>query len=129
MDGNGWADTGQNFTNTRGGWKTEGRHGSLNALSSGNRHVVGAHAGEQNSVALGIENEGTYTEASVPDKLWSSLVELCSSMVSQYGIGASEIYGHQDYMSTDCPGDALYAKLPDLRNAVGVATGQLIRIR
>ncbi|GAB2671187.1 N-acetylmuramoyl-L-alanine amidase [Saccharopolyspora gloriosae] len=123
MDSNGWIDTGQNFTNSRGGHLTEGRHKSLAALQGGSQHVLGAHAGEQNDVALGIENEGTYTDASVPGALWESLVELCSYMVSQYGIEAGAIYGHRDFMSTACPGDVLYARLPDLRSAVGSATG------
>ncbi|RRO20519.1 N-acetylmuramoyl-L-alanine amidase [Saccharopolyspora rhizosphaerae] len=123
MDSNGWSDTGQNFTNSRGGHLMEGRHKSLSALKGGSQHVKGAHAGEQNSVALGIENEGTYTEASVPGSLWDSLVELCSYMVSQYGISPSAIYGHRDYMSTECPGDVLYGKLPDLRESVAKVMG------
>ncbi|MBK0869785.1 N-acetylmuramoyl-L-alanine amidase [Saccharopolyspora sp. HNM0986] len=124
MDSNGWSDTGQNFTNTRGGHRLEGRHKSLAALQAGDQHVVGAHAGEQNSVALGIENEGTYTSASVPGALFESLTELCAYMVAQYGIEAGEIYGHRDFMSTDCPGDELYAKLPELRSAVAARTGR-----
>lgn len=126
MDSNGWVDTGQNFTNSRGGYLMEGRHQSLSALESGAEHVLGAHAGEQNSVALGIENEGTYSEAEVPGALWSSLVELCAYMVSQYGIDAGEIYGHRDFMSTECPGDVLYERLPELREEVGAAVGQVV---
>ena len=34
MDTNGWIDTGQNFTNSRGGHLMEGRHQSLQALST-----------------------------------------------------------------------------------------------
>lgn len=126
MDSNGWVDTGQNFTNSRGGYLMEGRHQSLSVLESGSQHVVGAHAGEQNSVSLGIENEGTYSEAEVPGALWSSLVELCAYMVSQYGLDAGEIYGHRDFMSTECPGEVLYAQLPELREEVGAAVGQVV---
>lgn len=126
MDNNGWTDTGQHFTNTRGGYLTEGRHKSLDALGGGSEHVVGAHVSGQNSVALGIENEGTYTDASVPDALWSSLVELCSYMVSQYGIAAGDIYGHRDYNATACPGDVLYSRLPELRDSVATATGSTL---
>lgn len=126
MDSNGWSDTGQNFTNSRGGHLMEGRHKSLSALKGGSQHVKGAHAGEQNSVALGIENEGTYTSASVPGSLWDSLVSLCSYMVSQYGIEPGAIYGHRDYMSTECPGDVLYKRLPELRESVGKATGKVV---
>lgn len=127
MDTNGWIDTGQNFTNTRGGYLLEGRHKSLSVLKAGDQHVKGAHAGDQNSVSLGIENEGTYTSASVPSALWSSLVELCSYMVSQYGIEPGEIYGHRDFMATECPGDVLYGRLPELREAVGAKTGKQVR--
>lgn len=126
MDSNGWVDTGQNFTNSRGGYLMEGRHQSLSALESGSRHVVGAHAGEQNSVSLGIENEGTYSEVGAPAALWASLVRLCTYMVAQYGIDAGEIYGHRDFMSTGCPGDVLYERLPELRQEVGAAFGQVV---
>ncbi|MGP4016067.1 peptidoglycan recognition protein family protein [Saccharopolyspora sp. 5N708] len=126
MDSNGWIDTGQNFTNSRGGWLTEGRHESLAALTAGDQHVVGAHAGAQNSVSLGIENEGLYTEAAVPEALWASLVELCTYMVAQYGIEPGEIYGHRDFMATECPGEVLYGRLPELREAVGAATGKTV---
>lgn len=126
MDSNGWIDTGQNFTNSRGGHLTEGRHQSLDALQGGSRHVLGAHSGEQNSVALGIENEGSYTETDVPEALWNALVELCAYMVSQYGIDPGEIYGHRDFMATECPGEVLCGRLGELREAVGAATRRAV---
>lgn len=123
MDENGWGDTGQNFTNSRGGWLMEGRHESLATLQDGTRYVKGIHAGDANTDSQGIENEGLYTEEDVPDDLWNSLVELCSYICSQYGIAAEEIYGHRDFMSTECPGEVLYGRLPELREAVGAALG------
>lgn len=118
MDDNGWTDTGQNFTTFRGGQTAEGRHGSLPALEGGSQHVVGAHAGDQNSVALGIENDGTYTDEDVPDALWTALVDLVTYMIDQYGIDTGEIYGHRDFMSTECPGEVLYGRLDELRESV-----------
>jgi hypothetical protein len=124
MDVNRWVDTGQNFTNSRGGWITEGRHQSLAALNSGDRLVVGTHAGDaQNPVSVGIENEGTYMTADVPDPLWQSLVQLCAYIVSKYGIPPGEIYGHRDFMTTQCPGDVLYERLAQLREQVAAQTG------
>src|SRR5215218_5676858 len=35
MDNNGWSDTGQHFTISRGGYVLEGRHRSLEGLTSG----------------------------------------------------------------------------------------------
>jgi N-acetylmuramoyl-L-alanine amidase-like protein/putative peptidoglycan binding protein len=124
MDNNGWIDTGQHFTNSRGGWLTEGRHRSLEALRGGTQQVVSAHATGQNSISLGIENEGLYTDVDVPTQLWTSLVALCRYMCDQYGIDPDEIYGHRDYNNTECPGDVLYARLPELRTAVGGAAFQ-----
>jgi hypothetical protein len=42
---------------------------------------------------------------------------------NQYGIPPTEIYGHRDYLSTTvCPGDHLYAMLPQLRQQVAAVT-------
>lgn len=118
---NGWVDTGQHLTVSRGGYVMEGRHGSLSRLQSGSGTVVGAHAPGQNSQAIGIENQGTYTSATPPAQLWSRLVELCAYICDQYGIAPTQIYGHRDYTATACPGDVLYSMLPQLRSEVAAA--------
>ncbi|GHJ45545.1 hypothetical protein Cs7R123_28870 [Catellatospora sp. TT07R-123] len=118
MDSNGWSDTGQHFTVSRGGFITEGRHYSLSHLTSGNGMVVGAHCPGQNDQAIGIENEGTYTSATPPTTQFNKLVDLCAYICDQYGIAPTKIYGHRDFVSTSCPGDAFYAQLPALRSAV-----------
>ncbi|SBT40510.1 golvesin C-terminal-like domain-containing protein [Micromonospora auratinigra] len=123
MDSNGWADTGQHFTNSRGGYVTEGRHGSLARLQAGSGIVVGAHCPGQNDKAIGIENEGNYNTVAPPAALYSRLVELCAYICDQYAIPATQIFGHRDFYSTDCPGDVLYAKLPQLRTDVAAALG------
>lgn len=118
---NGWVDTGQHLTVSRGGYVMEGRHGSLSRLQNGSGTVVGAHAPGQNSQAIGIENQGTYTSATPPAQLWSRLVELCAYICDQYGIAPTQIYGHRDYTATACPGDVLYSMLPQLRSEVAAA--------
>lgn len=117
MDTNGWIDSGQHFTNSRGGWLTEGRHGSLYALLHGQTMVQGAHCVGQNSQAIGIENEGTYLDVQPPQALWDSLVTFCAFTCGQYAIPATEIYGHKDFNNTQCPG-LLHDRLPELRSAV-----------
>ncbi|MGZ3140940.1 peptidoglycan recognition protein family protein [Lentzea chajnantorensis] len=118
MDQNGWVDSGQHFSNSRGGFVLEGRHGSLNALELGDRIVVGAHCPGQNDCAIGIENEGLYVDVSPPLAQWDSLVAFCAHLCFRYGIPTGEIFGHRDFMVTQCPGDALYALLPRLRSEV-----------
>lgn len=120
MDSNGWADTGQQFTVSRGGYAMEGRHQSLSRLNGGTSFMRGAHvgAGTVNSNSIGIENEGLYTSVQPPAALWNKLVKLCAYICDRYGIASSKIYGHRDYMATACPGNQLYAKLGQLRTAV-----------
>ncbi len=123
MDNNGWIDSGQHFTISRGGYMTEGRHESLDALRNGSKFVESAHCRGQNRMAVGIENEGTYTSEALRTEHYSALVELCVYLSEQYGIDPYEIYGHRDFNATTCPGDELYAMLPTLRGDVAATVG------
>jgi hypothetical protein len=118
MDVKGWSDTGQHFTVTRDGYRLEGRHRSLEGLTAGTKMVSAAHCPGENDRAIGIENEGRYNDVAPPEALWASLVELSVHICSRYGVAASSIRGHRDFVSTDCPGDVLYGKLGQLRTAV-----------
>ncbi|MFE6614337.1 N-acetylmuramoyl-L-alanine amidase [Amycolatopsis sp. NPDC057786] len=123
MDTRGWIDTGQQFTNSRGGHITEGRHRSLEILRGGTQHVLGANVGNNNSTCIGIENEGLYSKEDVTPALWDSLVKLVAYIASQYGISPEFIKGHRDFNSTECPGTVLYDRLPELRTEVGKVLG------
>jgi hypothetical protein len=120
MDSNGWIDTGQQFTVSRGGFAMEGRHRSLERLNLGSGMVRGAHvgAGNVNSESIGIENEGLYTSVTPPTALYNKLVNLCAYICDQHNIAASQIFGHRDFMATACPGNILYGMLPGLRSDV-----------
>ncbi|WP_407920884.1 peptidoglycan recognition protein family protein [Actinomadura logoneensis] len=120
MDARGWDDTGQQLTISRGGIVMEGRNRSLRAIRSG-KLVLGAQALNHNSHTIGIENEGTYGSEDPPDALWSALVEVCAWLCVRYDLHpAAAIVGHRDLTDTDCPGDRLYALLPDLRSDVAL---------
>ncbi|MEO3822969.1 peptidoglycan recognition family protein [Actinomadura sp. B10D3] len=123
MDSNGWDDTGQQLTISRGGIVMEGRNRSLKTVRAG-RLAVGAQVLHHNEHTIGIENEGTYMTKAVPDRLWSSLVEVCVWLCQQYSLDpSSAIIGHRDLNNTSCPGDVLYARLPELRKAVAARLG------
>ncbi|HEX6968514.1 MAG TPA: peptidoglycan recognition family protein [Micromonosporaceae bacterium] len=120
IDSNRWPDTGYHFINSRGGWLTEGRHGSLYALmrNNGNTIVQGAHTSGQNDQAIGIANEGSYHDGAQPtQEQWNSLITICAFVCQQYAIPPSQIYGHKDFGSTLCPG-VIHDRLPELRQAV-----------
>jgi len=127
MDSRGWIDSGQQFTNSRGGHITEGRHRSVEVLDDGSRHVQGAHVGGHNSETIGIENEGLYTNVDVTPELWDSLVQLVAYMAQQYGVTPDLIRGHRDFNATECPGTVLYGRLPELRDAVGAVLGTPVK--
>jgi N-acetylmuramoyl-L-alanine amidase CwlA len=120
MDSNGWSDTGQQFTVSRGGYAMEGRHQSLSRLRGGTSFMQGAHvgAGNVNAESIGIENEGLYTSVQPPAALYNRLVELCAYICDKYTIASSQIFGHRDFMATACPGNVLYSKLGQLRSDV-----------
>ncbi|TDD91736.1 N-acetylmuramoyl-L-alanine amidase [Actinomadura rubrisoli] len=118
MGTRGWDDTGQQLTISRGGIVMEGRNQTLKAIQSG-QHVVGAQVLHHNEHTIGIENEGSYVRKGVPDRLWASLLEVCVWLCTAYDLDpTSAIVGHRDYNKTECPGDVLYARLPELRRSV-----------
>jgi N-acetylmuramoyl-L-alanine amidase-like protein len=119
MDRNGWIDSGQQLTISRGGFVMEGRALSLRAIHE-RQHVSGAQTANHNDHTVGIENEGIYVSAPVPAALFSSLVGTCAWLCDTYQLDPFEaIVGHRDYVTTTvCPGDVLYARLPELRQRV-----------
>jgi peptidoglycan hydrolase-like protein with peptidoglycan-binding domain len=89
--------------------------------------VLGANVGNHNSEVIGIENEGLYTDVDVTPELWDSLVALVAYIAGQYGTPVENIVGHRDFNATECPGDVLYGRLPELRTAVGGVLNQPVR--
>jgi N-acetylmuramoyl-L-alanine amidase-like protein/putative peptidoglycan binding protein len=123
MDVNGWADTGQHFTVSRGGYVLEGRHRSLSTLDTGGHQVIAAHCPGENGNAIGIEHEGTYITDTPPDALLDSSVKLCAAVCQQFNLHAWDIFGHWDFRLTDCPGITFYAMFPMVRSRVAAMLG------
>jgi hypothetical protein len=128
--GNGWNDIGYNFLVDRFGTIYEGRFGGID------RNVVGAHALGFNSGSVGIALLGTYGGGAPSRAAQEALVRLLAWRLDVAHVdatssatvvsGGSERYasglpvlmravsGHRDSGLTECPGDALYAKLDAL---------------
>jgi len=114
--------------------------------------VVGAQAYGFNTGSTGISVMGTYTSETPPAATLGALARLLAWKLERHGLdplgtasmtcGAAQKYaagqvvslpvvsGHRDVNYTACPGDALYAKLGDVRSAAarqialaGVAPG------
>ena len=128
---NGWNDIGYNFLVDRYGQVFEGRGGGMQ------RNVIGAHAAGFNTGSVGVAVLGTYSAKAPTREAEDALGKLLawrldvghvdpasSAMVSS---GARPAYlraisGHRDTGSTACPGNALYARLGQLRE-VALTTG------
>ncbi|MFJ3230192.1 peptidoglycan recognition protein [Streptomyces sp. NPDC086787] len=142
-----WDDIGYNFLVDRCGTIYEGRAGGID------RAVTGAHAQGFNHRTTGIAAIGTFT-AGVPvpramtDAIaalaaWKlgpagidprSRVQLVSSNgLSRYAAGTAAtlpaLAGHDDGYMTSCPGAAMTARLPDIREAAARLQGRLSKAR
>lgn len=114
MNGNGWSDIGYGFLNMVDGTLVEGREGSLKQAILGNA-VRGAHAGtDRGNRSPSVSNEGNFMTTPMNNEQWQSLVEMCAALCESCDIDPSMIRGHRDFLPTDCPGDWIYNRLPQL---------------
>jgi len=133
-DSNGWNDIGYNFLVDRYGKIFEGRAGGID------RAVVGAQAQGYNSYSTGVSNIGDFTSVGetaagvratariVAWKLHLHGAPVQGKITETSGGGSlnahpqgeritfDRIAGHRDGDATDCPGNALYAQLPEIRS-------------
>jgi N-acetylmuramoyl-L-alanine amidase len=134
---NGWNDIGYNFLVDKFGTIWEGRAGGVDQA------VVGAQAQGYNSHSTGIADIGTHSDVPATSAELDAFASLIRwklplqgaptqgtvTLTSQGGglnrytagtaVALDRISGHRDGDSTECPGDALYAQLPALRDLVG----------
>jgi uncharacterized protein with LGFP repeats len=132
----GWDDIGYNFLIDKCGTLFEGRAGGVD------RPVHGAHTYGFNTDTTGVAVLGTYISVTptqaVQDAIakvaaWKlgitgqdpagkvTLTSLAPNGTGKYPYGSqvsfNTISGHRDGFATECPGDALYARLPAIRTA------------
>jgi hypothetical protein len=142
VKGNGWWDLGYNFLVDKYGQVFEGRYGGID------RNVVGAHTMGFNTGSVGVAVIGDYGSARISAAATRSLEELLAWRLDiahvdplstvTYRSGGNPrfpagtpvllraISGHRDAYFTDCPGNALYARLPAIAQAVAALGGPKI---
>jgi hypothetical protein len=133
VQGNGWNDIGYNFLVDRFGTVYEGRYGGIE------RNVVGAHAQGFNTGSVGVAVIGTFGQSAPPAAAQDALERLLAwrldlahadplttlNVISGGNprfppgipVFLRAVSGHRDTGFTECPGDALYARI----NAVAAA--------
>ncbi|GAA4299899.1 N-acetylmuramoyl-L-alanine amidase [Streptomyces venetus] len=137
---NGWNDIGYHFLVDKCGKIFEGRAGGID------RPVLGAHTYGFNTATSSVSVLGDYTKATVNSAVRAAVAKVAAWKLGLYGIdptgtvvltaGADNgkytsgqkvtlhrISGHRDGYPTDCPGQNLYADLPEIRTlAAGAGT-------
>ncbi|GAA4110019.1 hypothetical protein GCM10022415_03480 [Knoellia locipacati] len=125
---NGWNDIGYNFLIDRFGQTWEGRYGGTT------KAVVGAHAPGVNSWTTSASTIGNFTSSgtAVPTAVTTAYKNLFAWKAQLHqldpdwtvnlgGHTQRSISGHKDNTSTECPGAALYAKIPSITAATAAA--------
>jgi N-acetylmuramoyl-L-alanine amidase/FlgD Ig-like domain len=142
VQGNGWNDIGYNLLVDKYGQVFEGRYGGVD------RNVIGAHSEGFNTGSVGVSVLGDYSNTQLPAAAKASLEQVLAwrldlahidpqSLVNwtsggnpKYPRGVSvplrAIAGHRDTGFTDCPGNALYALLPQIARDVAALGGPKI---
>ncbi len=120
----GWGDIGYNFLVDRNGVVYEGRFGGEN--------VVGGHALKYNYGSLGIGVIGSFATTPDPAPAEAATIALTAfkgrfvDPLGQYFFVDKmipNIVGHRDVLSTACPGNAFYPRLPIIRQEVSKILG------
>ncbi|MFH7595630.1 peptidoglycan recognition protein [Streptomyces racemochromogenes] len=129
---NGWKDLGYNYVVDKCGTVFEGRAGGSD------RPVTGAHTLGFNTDTLGVAVIGRYTDEEAPPAALEAVARLAAWALRRYGhdprstvtltssvdngrfrrgerVTVDRISGHRDVFATECPGTALYGRLPELR--------------
>ncbi len=109
-DRNGWAGIGYHYVIRKNGIIERGRGWNM----------VGAHAQHHNNDSVGISLAGNFSVGVPTNAQIKSLENLLVALCGLYNLVPDElsVIGHRDVNSTACPGDSLYAMLPQIRTRV-----------
>jgi len=116
----GYRDIGYNFLVDRFGRVWEGRYGGVS------RAVVGAHTSGYNYESFAMSAIGDFESATAPAAMVDAYSRVFAWKLGLHGVPINgsttvdgkrfeNISGHRDANSTACPGQYLYARLPDIR--------------
>lgn len=122
---NGWTDIGYNWLIDRNGVLYQGRAFDVN----GSIDVVGAHLGGGNTNTMGVCLIGDFTSIQPATVALTQLRNVLAWKANERKIDVRSrqshtlgnlftISGHRDGVATECPGNAFYPRLPEIRTQV-----------
>ncbi|MGB3616658.1 MAG: N-acetylmuramoyl-L-alanine amidase, partial [Catalinimonas sp.] len=126
---NGWSDIGYNFVIAQDGTIFEGRDGQGRVDDD---NVRGAHFCGKNANTMGVCLLGNLSEVAPTDTALASLAALLRWKADLQGLDPlgsgvhpngsttllANVAGHRDGCATECPGNLMYPRLPEVRTAV-----------
>lgn len=126
QNGRGWSDIGYQFVVDRGGHVFQGRpfRDGSTTLEEIPALSLGAHAGGANTGNIGIcllgcyhPPEGPGCQDVITDEALDSYISMYAFLSEAYNIPltTASVQGHRDFGSTSCPGDNIYALLPEIQ--------------
>jgi hypothetical protein len=139
---NGWRDIGYNFLVDRYGQIFEGRAGGVD------QPVIGAQAQGYNGASTGVAELGRFSQERQTQAGLDATAELLAWKLSLHGVPVTgqvalrsaggptnrypagrvvtfqRIAGHRDADATECPGGALFAQLPQIRERAAALAPQ-----
>ena len=106
IDVRGWCDIGYHFLVGSDGNIYQGR----------NETVVGAHVSGANNANVGISFMGSFQSSAPPAMMIDAAAALLADLQRAYGItlDRAHVKTHREQGSSDCPGNALQARIDDL---------------
>lgn len=112
-NGRGWIDIAYHYLIDGSGRIWEGRPMA----------VVGAHVKDKNDGNIGVSVMGNFMKGKKKPTAaqFESLKNLTRWLSATYSIPTDRIRGHKDQETTECPGEALYARLDELRRATAAS--------
>lgn len=110
--GRGWADIGYSFLIDPD---------SLEIFVGRGAGVLGAHTGGRNSISHGICVLGNYETETPSSALLTRIAALVRFGHEQGWWPNAFTGGHKDVTSNACPGDRLYARIPEINRLAGAA--------
>jgi hypothetical protein len=113
----GWGDIGYNYLVDHQGNAYEGRYGGP--------EVTGAHTANNNTATIGIAAIGTFVSSGASQATLDSIGRLIGQRAPHLDPHGSSTFNgranvpnvgaHRDFMATECPGNGIYQRLPEIR--------------
>lgn len=119
---NDWGDIGYNYLVDKFGNIYQGRYFDHAYADAMRQDVRAGHTLNNNQSTTGVAALGDFTSTTPSDAMINSIANIIAYKMAKYNINPAgdgpagiAVAGHRDALSTSCPGQMLYDRLPQIR--------------